>query len=122
MEKEYLYLGFYFDTNNNFILKIGTTNELDRRRKEHTRNYHKTKEHTMPKESEFRFIWKLPLSKYNTHRYEDKNIAKWKNENFGEYVRNDRFVCASVPNEVVVSIRKDYHINVKKLVENCPII
>ena len=74
----------------------------------------------MPKESEFRFIWKLSLSKYNTRRYEDKNIAKWKNENFGEYVRNDRFVCASVPDEIIVSIRKDYHINVKKLVENCP--
>ena len=39
MEKEFLYVGHYVDTNGDYILKIGTTNNLDRRQKEHTRNY-----------------------------------------------------------------------------------
>lgn len=32
MEKEYLYVGHYIDAQGNYILKIGTTNDLARRR------------------------------------------------------------------------------------------
>lgn len=110
MEKEFLYIGYYRDTANNFILKIGTTNDLDRRRKEHTRTYRKSPEHTLPPNGEFTYLWKLPLSKYNTLRYEDKNRQKWQEMGIGEFVRNDRFVLNKVPPQVEVTIRKTYTI------------
>ena len=64
-EKEYLYVGHYTDTNGNYILKIGTTNDLDRRQKEHTRNYRKAPQYVMPSDQEFQYDFWLKLSKYN---------------------------------------------------------
>ena len=49
MEKEFLYVGHYIDINGDYILKIGTTNDLDRRRKEHTRNYKRSPNYKMAK-------------------------------------------------------------------------
>lgn len=109
-KKEFLYVGHYIDTNGNYMLKIGTTNDLERRRKEHTRNYHKAENYTMPRRSSFEYDWTLPLSKYNTLRYEDRNRSRWIAENVGEFVRNDRFRCDSPPQEVTVKIRKTYTI------------
>ena len=111
MTKEFLYIGYYRDTANNFILKIGTTNDLDRRRKEHTRNYRKSPEHALPPNGELTYLWKLPLSKYNTLRYEDKNRKKWQEMGIGEFVRNDRFVLNEVPPQVEITIRKTYTIS-----------
>jgi predicted GIY-YIG superfamily endonuclease len=108
--KEFLYVGYYHDTCGRYILKIGTTNDLDRRRKEHTRNYKKSPNYTMPKDGEFTYIWSHPLSKYNTLRYEDKNRALWQELEIGEYVRNDRFVLCKMPKFVPVKIRKTYQI------------
>lgn len=110
MNKEFLYVGHYTDIQGNYILKIGTTNSLDRRRKEHTKNYKKSPNSTMPANEEFHYDWWLALSKYNTLRYEDSNKRKWQEEQIGEYIRNDRFVCAEAPKEVVVKIRKEYTI------------
>lgn len=110
MEKEFLYVGHYIDVDGNFILKVGTTNDINRRTKEHTRNYHRTKEHTLPADSSFIIDWSCPLSKYNTLRYEDKTREQWKNENVGEFVRNDRFCCGNPPEKVRVKIRKTYEI------------
>lgn len=98
--KEFLYVGHYIDQNGRYILKIGTTNDLDRRQKEHNRNY----------QANFEYDWYLSLSKYNTIRYEDKNREKWKNEGIGEYIRNDRFICAEKPRYVEVVIRKTYQV------------
>lgn len=106
--KEFLYIGHYYDTKNRFILKIGTTNDLERRKKEHQRNYRRAKNYTMPPEAEFIVDWALPLSKYNTLRFEDKNRKNWQAQNFGEFVRNDRFCCAEKPASVEVTIRKTY--------------
>lgn len=111
MDKEFLYVGHYYDINNNYILKIGTTNDLKRRRTEHNYNYRKAKTNTMPRENEFEYDWTLPLSKYNTLRYEDKNRKKWQELAVGVFIRNDRFVCAEKPLEVEVSIRKTYKIS-----------
>ena len=80
MEKEFLYIGHYTDTKGNYILKIGTTNDLKRRKSQHTTNYRRAKQYTMPQDSEFEYDWSLPLSKYNTFRYEDKNKEKFKQE------------------------------------------
>lgn len=110
MEKEYLYVGHYVDTDGNYMLKIGTTNDLERRAAEHTRNYHKAKLYKLPKDKEFQYDWHLPLSKYNTLRYEDKNRTAWQNAGIGEFVRNDRFCCDSPPARVKIKIRKIYEI------------
>ena len=53
--KEFLYVGYYFDENGEFILKIGTTNDLERRKAEHTRNYRKSPEHRLPKDAVFNY-------------------------------------------------------------------
>jgi predicted GIY-YIG superfamily endonuclease len=106
--KEFLYVGHYFDINGKYILKIGTTNDLKRRAQEHTRNYRKAEKHTMPNTQTFVYDWFLPLSKYNTLRFEDKNRQEWQNQGIGEFVRNDRFVCSEKPAAVAVTIRKTY--------------
>lgn len=109
-EKEFLYVGHYTDTNGNYILKIGTTNDLKRRATEHTRNYRRAKNYTMPSDCKFEYNWKLPLSKYNTVRYEDRNRAKLQKEKIGDFVRNDRFCCTNKPKSIKIKIRKEYEI------------
>ena len=110
-EKEFLYVGTYTDTNGNRILKIGTTNNLNRRRTEHNRSYHRAKTHTLPKDETFEYLWTLPLSKYNTIRYEDRNRKAWQECGIGEFVRNDRFVITEEVTEVEIKIRKTYKIS-----------
>ena len=110
MEKEFLYVGHYVDTNGDYILKIGTTNDLDRRRKEHTRNYKRSPNFTMPEDGKFEYDWSCPLSKYNTLRFEDRNRETWQKEEIGVFVRNDRFHCKTKPKFVQITIRKTYQI------------
>ena len=109
-EKEYLYVGTYTDTEGNRILKIGTTNDLNRRRTEHNRSYRRAKVHTLPREENFEYIWTHKLSKYNTLRYEDKNRKAWRESGIGEFVRNDRFVITEEITEVEIKIRKTYKV------------
>lgn len=106
--KEWLYVGHYIDINGNYMLKVGTTNDLKRRRTEHTRNYKKSPNYTMPPNGTFEYDFWLPLSKYNTLRYEDRNRALWIEQNVGEFVRNDRFFCETKPNFVEIRIKKTY--------------
>lgn len=110
MEKEFLYVGYYVDTMGKYILKIGTTNDLERRRYEHNHNYRKSKIHTLPENSQFQYIWTHKLSKYNTLRYEDKNRELWQQLGIGEFIRNDRFMLHSIPEFVTIKIRKEYKI------------
>lgn len=110
MEKEWLYVGHYTDVNGNYILKIGTTNDLKRRQQEHTRNYRRAKNYQMPENAIFQYDWTRPLSKYNTLRYEDRNRQKWQELGIGIFVRNDRFCCAQCPEIVEITIRKTYQI------------
>lgn len=110
--KEWLYVGHYIDTQGRYILKIGTINDLARRAAEHTRNYHKAKDYILPADSAFVYDWYIPLSKYNTIRFEDLNREHWQKLGYGEYVRNDRFNCGKhKPKNVKVIIRKTYEIN-----------
>lgn len=108
--KEYLYVGHYVDTNGQFVLKVGTTNDLKRRQTEHTRNYQRAKTNTMPKGEKFVYDWHHPLSKYNTLRYEDKTRKQWQEEEIGQFIRNDRFLCKQKPAQVTITIRKTYTI------------
>lgn len=109
-EKEFLYIGYYIDTEGEVVLKIGTTNDLKRRRYEHNTNYRKSPNCTMPRENTFEYLWKLPLSKYNTVRYEDKNRQRWKDAGIGKFVEKDRFVIPRNLTEVTIQIRKTYTI------------
>ena len=108
--KEFLYVGYYVDDCGRYVLKIGTTNDLHRRMLEHNRNYKRAKDHTMPTDGSFQYLWHLPLSKYNTLRYEDSNRQRWQEMEIGEFVRNDRFVLAERPEFVEIVIRKTYKI------------
>ncbi len=107
-------MGHYVDTKGRYVLKIGTTNDLKRRAQEHTRNYRKTREYTMPQTSEFVYDWHLPLSKYNTIRYEDRTRAAWQALGIGQFIRNDRFYCKTVPDTIDITIRKTYTIKLGK--------
>lgn len=108
MTKEFLYVGHYVDTEGRYILKIGTTNNLTRRKREHNTNYRKARQYTLPYTDTFEYDWYLPLSKYNTLRYEDKNRLKFMEDGVGDYVRNDRFCCERKPDQVTIKIRKEY--------------
>jgi len=108
MTKEILYFGHYFDIDGNFIAKWGTTNDMERRAKEHTRNYHKTPNYPMPLEDEFIVDFTIPMSKYNTLRYEDRVKTMWKEMGIGKYIRNDRFLLDEIPTEISITIRKEY--------------
>lgn len=110
-EKEFLYVGHYIDVDGNFVLKVGTTDDLKRRQKEHNIYYaHKAKKCRMAKNSNFEYDWHLPLSKYNTLRFEDKTKAAWRNLEIGKYINNDRFILAEVPEFVEITIKKTYKI------------
>ena len=108
--KEFLYVGHYITICGKYVLKVGTTNNLNRRRKEHNRAYTKTPHYPLAEGTEFEYDWYLPLSKYNTLRYEDKNRKMWQEMAIGEFVRNDRFVIAEELAEVEIKIRKTYKI------------
>ena len=110
MVKEFLYVGYYIDKAGRYILKVGTTCDLERRRKEHNRNYRRAAHCPMPIENEFHYLWSLPLSKYNTLRYEDKTKQEWQAAGVGVYVNNDRFILCEMPKFVEVKIRKTYQI------------
>ena len=114
--KEFLYVGYYIDEIGRYLLKIGTTDNLKRRQTEHNRNYKKpSSKYRMPEGNSFIYLWHIPLSKYNTIRYEDKNRELWK-ETFGEetFVRNDRFLFDKLPEFVEITIRKTYKIPLGK--------
>lgn len=114
-EKEYLYIGHYIDTLNRYVLKVGTTNDLKRRRYQHNTSYRKSRnaEAIMPQSEEFTYDWHIRLSKYNTLRYEDRIKAEWVDAGFGKYLNNDRFIFPSVeekPEKLYITIRKTYEV------------
>lgn len=110
-EKEYFYIGHYTDKDGRYILKIGTTDNLDRRRKEHNRNYAKTSsQFGFADGEEFVYDWFIPLSKYNTLRVEDRTRESFIHCGFGEFIRNDRFAFAEKPSRIFIQVKKVYEI------------
>lgn len=115
--KEFLYFGGYIDTDGNPIFKIGTTNDLNRRKDEHNKAYAKTPNH--PRKTEFIYFTYIELSHCNTLRYE----SKFKNDmilsKVGEYVENDRFVMTNFDLNMPLyfTIRNEYEINLSKFYE-----
>lgn len=83
--------------------KIGTTNDIIRRMKEHLKFY---------KINELSVLWVSPsVSKYTTFRVEDKMKQWWIEENCWEYLANDRFIIPAEVKDVIITIRKDYKIS-----------
>lgn len=110
-EKEYFYIGHYIDRQGRYILKIGTTDNLDRRRKEHNRNYAKaTSLNGFAEGQEFVYDWHIALSKYNTLRVEDTTRESLIYCGFGEYIRNDRFAFTEKPDRIFIGVKKVYEI------------
>ncbi len=98
MEKNYIYVGHYYEPDGTYVLKIGTTNDLARRQKEHRRSYKR----------DFQYDWSREVSKYTALRTEDRTRADWAEHLGGKYVRNDRFKLKEKPTKVEVIIRKTY--------------
>ena len=109
--KEFFYWGFYLDENGVVIWKPGTAKELWRRKKDHDRDYVKSScNHRMMNGTEFHYLWAIPLAKWTTRKIEEATIDRLKAENFGEYIRNDRFVDVNCAQSVDIIIRKTYTI------------
>ena len=85
------------------LFKIGTTNNMERRIKEHKRYYKK----------DIQVIGIIPLtSKYTTLRVEKKMIEKWKTFEDWIYKRNDRFIIPESVKQIIITVRKDYVFNI----------
>lgn len=117
--KEFLYFGYYISTEGEFVFKVGTTNDLNRRKAEHTKSYHNEKiasSPRLPKDKEFEYITYIPLSHANAERHEKRFIEWMIASELGEYIRNDRFILRTVPDALYYTIRNEYTIPLKDLI------
>ena len=106
---DYVYVGHYTDIDGNYILKVGTTNNIRRRTYEHTATYKRKKKYQMPKGDRFVMDWYRPVSYKNSIKTEDRTRAQWKDEGIGQFIPKDRFNCgATPPRQVKVKIRKEW--------------
>lgn len=85
--------------------KIGTTNGPLQRMKEHLRYY--------KYEYNIEILWISPTySKYTTLRIEDRMKNWWIEQTQWEYIRNDRFIIPDDVKEIIITVRKDYIIQI----------
>ena len=81
------------------LYKIGTTNNLKRRMREHEKNYQKPIE----------VLWVSPAySKWTTLRVETATIEQWKQLEGFEYIRNDRFIINPTIRAVTIKVKKEW--------------
>ena len=105
----YVYVGHYTDIDGNYILKVGTTNNIKRRTCEHTAAYKEKKKYKMPKDGQFVMDWYRSVSYKNSINTENRTRQAWKNEGIGQFIPKDRFNCgATPPRQVKVKIRKEW--------------
>ena len=108
----YVYVGHYTDIDGNYILKVGTTNNIRRRTCEHTAAYKEKKKYQMPKDGKFVMDWYRPVSYKNSINTENRTRQAWKNEGIGQFIPKDRFNCGASPaRQVKVKIRKEWTID-----------
>lgn len=85
------------------LFKIGTTNNMQRRMREHEKYYGK----------KVVVLWQSPAySKWTTLRVEDKMKNQWIEEGIFEYLRNDRFLIPKKIKEVRIKVRKEYVVSI----------
>ena len=84
------------------LFKIGTTNNPRRRMLEHERNYKKP----------VTVLWLSPKlrGQFTSLKVEEDNKQRWINETDWKYLRNDRFIIPQEIDNVKITIRKDYFV------------
>lgn len=86
------------------IIKIGTTNNMERRLYEHLGAY----------KTDITVLWISPeYSKYTTLMVEDRNKKKYRERKSWKYIRNDRFLIPKNVKEIIVTVRKEYCIKIE---------
>lgn len=101
MKKDHIYFIRIGAPSDN-LYKIGTTNNMARRMRQHERNYKKSIE----------VIWISPAySKYTTLRVEEQTISNWRNLDGFKYIRNDRFIINPSIHQVKIKVRKEWTID-----------
>lgn len=86
------------------LVKIGTTNDIIRRMKEHQKDYNTT----------ILIEWISPAySKWTTLRVEDKMKKLWIEKQLGEWIRNDRFLIDESIKNIVITVKKDYSFEIE---------
>lgn len=81
------------------LFKIGTTNNVERRMREHRKKYGKPIE----------VLWiSKPYSKFTTLRVEEETKRRWRELDKFQYIRNDRFVIPENVNQVTIKVRKEW--------------
>ena len=86
------------------LYKIGTTNDVLRRMKEHVKYYNE----------DITILWVSPkYSKYTTLRVEDRMKEKWIAEGQWEYHNNDRFTIPKGTKEVRIVVKKEWVIQLE---------
>ena len=82
------------------LFKIGTTNNMDRRMKEHKRYY----------KQDVSVLGTITVtSEYTTLRVEKQTKLDWiENHPDWEYLRNDRFIIPEDVKEIEIKVRKTY--------------
>lgn len=98
---DYLYFISFPDerTEEKKLVKIGTTNDIIRRMKEHQKYYNTT----------ILIEWISPAySKWTTLRIEDRMKKFWIEKDLGEWIRNDRFLIDKDIKNITITVRKSY--------------
>lgn len=101
------------DKDGDRVIKIGTTNNMLRRMKEHEKYY--ADKDTKTKANIYVLWYKEVKSKYTTLRVEDENKEEWKGNLNYKYIRNDRFVVPEWVDKINVKIRKNYEVNLNAM-------
>lgn len=115
--KEFFYLGFYVDKENNVLLKYGTTCKLPRRRREHRKANLKLKNYPAGEDFPFEYVWAIALSKANTLKLETDFREQAKELGFYKHIQNDRIVLErELPEVIKIKIKKEYIIPYRQLV------
>lgn len=97
-KKDHVYFIRIGDPSEN-LYKIGTTNDIKRRMRDHERGYKKSVE----------ILWVSPAySKWTTLRVETAMINQWKQTEGFEYIRNDRFIIDPTIRAVTIKVRKNW--------------
>ena len=97
-KKDHVYFIRIGDPSEN-LYKIGTTNNLKRRMREHEKNYQKHIE----------VLWVSPAySKWTTLKVETAMIEQWRQAEGFEYIRNDRFIIDPAIRSVSIKVRKNW--------------
>lgn len=86
------------------LVKIGTTNDILRRMKEHSKYYN----------TDVVIEWISPAySKWTTLRVEDRMKKFWIEKPFWQWVRNDRFLIPDTVSKITITVRKDYSFEIE---------